>query len=76
MARSVMTTVDPDLGQKVGAELERNGVRVLTGQAISSISGGKLRFIEGANHFAYAADMILVAVGHALRPKLRLLLAF
>ena len=74
MARSVMTTVDPDLGQKVGAELERNGVRVLTGQAISSISAEDDRLrIEGANHFAYAADMILVAVG--ARPETEVALA-
>lgn len=64
MTASVMTTIDPDLGQKVGAELQRNGVRVLAGQAISSIVGDNdgLR-IEGSNNFAYSADMILVAVG-------------
>lgn len=31
MAPSVMTTIDPDLGQKVGMELERNGVRLALG---------------------------------------------
>jgi NADPH-dependent 2,4-dienoyl-CoA reductase/sulfur reductase-like enzyme len=64
MTCSVMTTVDPDLGQIVGVELQRNGVRVLTGQAISSIApdGERLR-IEGNNDFACTADMILVAVG-------------
>ena len=64
MTRSVMTTIDSDLGQLVGAELERNGVRVRAGQAISSITaeGEKLR-VEGSGNFAIAADMILVAVG-------------
>jgi NADPH-dependent 2,4-dienoyl-CoA reductase/sulfur reductase-like enzyme len=74
MTRSVMTTIDPDLGQKVGVELKRNGVRVLTGQAISSIAmdGERLR-IEGNNDFTCAADMILVAVG--ARPETGIALA-
>ena len=64
MAPSVMTTIDTDLGQKVGLELERNGVRLVMGQAVSSISefDGKLR-IDGANDFSCVADMILVAAG-------------
>lgn len=64
MASSILATVDPDLGQMVGAELQRNGVRVLTGQEISSIAadGDRLR-VEGGNDFAYTADMILVAAG-------------
>ncbi len=64
MAPSVMTTVDPDLGQLVGAELQRNGVRVVAGQAISSIErDGDLLRIEGPDNFACVADMVLVAVG-------------
>jgi hypothetical protein len=35
---SIMTTIDPDLGKMVGAELARNGVRIITNQAISSIA--------------------------------------
>lgn len=64
MASSVMTTVDPDLGEIVGVELQRNGVRVLAGQAITSIvqDGDALR-IEGPNDFTHSAEMILVAVG-------------
>lgn len=74
MAASVMTTVDLDLGQKVGAELERNGVRVLTNQPISSIEAdGEKLLIKGSNDFTYAADMILVAVG--ARPETKLALA-
>lgn len=74
MARSVMTTIDPDLGQRVGAELARNGVRALTGQAISSIAadGEKLR-INGNNDFTFPADMILVAAG--ARPETAIALA-
>ena len=64
MAPSVMTTIDPDLGLKVGHELQRNGVRVVTGQPISSISadGERLRIHDGPD-FSDVADMILVAVG-------------
>lgn len=64
MAPSVMTTLDPDLGRLVGAELQRNGVRVLTGQGISSIerNGESLR-INGQGGFTCIADMVLVAVG-------------
>jgi len=64
MAPSIMMTVDPDLGQVVGAELHRNGVRVLTGQEISSIKReGTALGVEGGKGFAIAADMILMAVG-------------
>ena len=74
MAPSVMTTIDPDLGKRVGAELERNGVRLAMGQSVSSISqiGERLR-IEGGDEFSCDADMILVAVG--ARPETKLALA-
>jgi NADPH-dependent 2,4-dienoyl-CoA reductase/sulfur reductase-like enzyme len=74
MAPSVMTTVDPDLGQLVGAELQRNGVRVVTGQAITSVTlnGGALS-IEGPGDFTCPADMILVAVG--ARPETEIAVA-
>ena len=73
MAPSVMTTVDPDLGKRVGAELERNGVRLAMGQSASSISqiGERLR-IEGGDEFSCDADMILVAVGAWPETKLAL----
>ena len=73
MTRSVMTTIDPDLGQLVGAELERNGV--LCGLVRRSRrlrrTARRLR-VEGGN-FAMAADMILVAVG--ARPEIEIALA-
>jgi len=64
MAPSVMITIDPDLGLKVGRELQRNGIRLLTGQPISSIAsdGERLR-IYGDHDLSDEADMILVAVG-------------
>ncbi len=74
MAASVMTTIDLDLGKKVGAELERNGVRLVMSQSVSSIAplNERLR-IEGADGFTCDADMILVAVG--ARPETKLALA-
>ena len=74
MAPAVMTNLDPDLGQRVGVELERNGVRLVMKQAVSSISqdGERLR-IEGDGGFRQIADMILVAVG--VRPETKLALA-
>ena len=71
MAPSVMTTIDADLGQKVGRELERNGVHLAMQQSVSSISqyGERLR-IEGGKDFSCIADMILVAVG--ARPETEL----
>jgi len=74
MAPAVMTNLDPDLGQRVGVELERNGVRLAMKQAVSSISqdGERLR-IEGDGGFCQIADMILVAVG--ARPETKLALA-
>lgn len=71
MAPSVMTTIDSDLGQKVGDELRRNGIHIAAGQAISSISrdGTGLR-LDGPNGFSLPTDMVLVAVG--ARPETRL----
>lgn len=64
MAQSVMTTIDPDLGKVVAAELRRRGVDVVTGQAISSIAQDKDRLVlNGPGNFRCAADMVLVAAG-------------
>lgn len=64
MAQSVLTTIDPDLGKVVAAELRRRGVDVVTGQAISSIAQDKDRLVlDGPGNFRCAADMVLVAAG-------------
>ncbi len=64
MAPSVLTTIDRDLGQLVGEELKRHGVRVVIGQAISSIAAdGKVLRLDGTNDFRCTIDMVLVAVG-------------
>lgn len=64
MAPSVMTTIDPDLGEMVGAELRKHGVDVVTRQAISSIAQeGDGLVLDGPGGFHCAADMVLVAAG-------------
>lgn len=71
MAPAAMTTIDPDLGAIVGAELEKNGIRLALGQSISRISkDGSGLLLEGNGGFTLQADMVLVAVG--ARPETEL----
>jgi pyruvate/2-oxoglutarate dehydrogenase complex dihydrolipoamide dehydrogenase (E3) component len=66
----VMTTVDPSLGELLGAELRTRGVEVHTRTAVEAIeqAGGRLsvRTARGA----FAADMVLVSVGAVPRTDL------
>ena len=65
MAPSVLTTFDPDLGRRVGAELEDHGVTVVCGTTVERIepaAGGGLRVI-GSPALDVTADAVLVAVG-------------
>ena len=70
---SVLTTVDPEFGEKVRNELEAHGVRIATGIAVTGIvrSDDKLT-ISGSNKFSAAGDMVLVAVGARPNSKLAL----
>lgn len=63
-APEVLTTLDPELGGLIRAELEANDVRVLTGQAVKRISqkGKELR-VHTASGETVAADLVLVAAG-------------
>lgn len=71
MAQSVMTTIDPDLGELVAAELRRHAVDVVTHQTISSIAqDGDGLVLDGPGNFRCAADMVLVAAG--AHPETRL----
>lgn len=64
LASSVMTTIDPELGKLVGAELVHHGVRVINGQAIASITrAGDRLVLAGPADFSHDADMVLVAAG-------------
>jgi NADPH-dependent 2,4-dienoyl-CoA reductase/sulfur reductase-like enzyme len=61
---SVLTTVDPDLGARVGAELGRHGVEVITETRIEGIKadGGALA-VRGSGGFARRVDLVLVVIG-------------
>jgi NADPH-dependent 2,4-dienoyl-CoA reductase/sulfur reductase-like enzyme len=63
-AATVLTTVDPSLGLRVGEELERHNVRVATGVGIQSIEAeGEKLVVRGTNGFRADADLVIVAVG-------------
>lgn len=64
----VLKTFDPDLAGLVQAELESNGVRVLTGRSPGGIEsrGGRLAVL-GAGGLEVSADLVLVAAG--VRPN-------
>ncbi len=63
-AETVLTTVDRPLGEKVAAELERHGVKVVTGVGIESIEAeGKSLTVQSTKGFSTKADLVLVAVG-------------
>ena len=75
----VLPTVDPSLGGLVRAELERNGIDVLTGTAVRRISrneqgkGGALRVsavTSGGETVERLADLVLVVTG--VRPQAEL----
>ena len=63
-SKTVLKTVDPSLGEQVGAVLEHNGVRVNTGVAVEAIKpeGTQLR-VSGSPAFHTIADLVLVSVG-------------
>ena len=68
---SVLTTVDPEFGRFVQAELERNRVVVNTGIAVEKIAKSEKRLtVRGTKGFSASADMVLVAVG--ARPETNL----
>ena len=64
MADQVMTTVDPDLAQKIEDELRSHDVAIALHTAIDRIEQGKgpLR-VHGQKDFSEEADLVLVVVG-------------
>ena len=63
-APEVLTTLDPELGALIRAELESAGVRVLTGKAVQRISqNGNELHVHTDTGETEAADMVLVAAG-------------
>ena len=68
---SVLTTLDPELGHLVQAELENQGVTVNSGIAVENIEeNGQNLNVIGSKGFAASADMVLVAV--SARPETKL----
>jgi NADPH-dependent 2,4-dienoyl-CoA reductase/sulfur reductase-like enzyme len=64
----VLMTLDPTLGNLVRSELERQGVNVFTGIAVTEIeSKHQTLLIKGRNGFEISSDMVLVATG--CRPR-------
>lgn len=61
---SVLMTLDPQLGELVHAELERHGVNVSTGTAVTEIAAKRgTLVVRGKNGFEFGSDMVLVATG-------------
>jgi NADPH-dependent 2,4-dienoyl-CoA reductase/sulfur reductase-like enzyme len=68
---SVLTTVDPEFGHLVQAELEQHGVVVNTGIVVEKIEKNERGLtVSGSKGFSVSADMVLVAVG--ARPETKL----
>jgi NADPH-dependent 2,4-dienoyl-CoA reductase/sulfur reductase-like enzyme len=61
---SVLSTVDPDLGARVGEELRRHGVDVITGTQVEGIEAdGDVLGVHGSGGFALRVDLVLVVIG-------------
>lgn len=70
-ADSVLTTVDPEFGQRIGETLKAHGVRVETGVTVAGIrQSGDRMAVMGSGGFSTPADMVLVAVGALPRNEL------
>jgi NADPH-dependent 2,4-dienoyl-CoA reductase/sulfur reductase-like enzyme/rhodanese-related sulfurtransferase len=65
----VMSNMDPDLSSRVAAELESNGVRVVTGLGVKAVLPSE-RKVELSDGSRLAADLVLFSVG--VRPELTL----
>jgi NADPH-dependent 2,4-dienoyl-CoA reductase/sulfur reductase-like enzyme len=63
-ASEVLTTLDPDLGARIRAELQSRGVRVVLGQAVERIAREQDALaVHTASGESAAADLVLVATG-------------
>ena len=61
--RSVLATVDPELGDAIGDELRRHKVEVKTNVEITGIESSNCLCVSGTNGFKQSADLVLVATG-------------
>ena len=63
-APAVMPTVDPELGQLLGQELRRHGLRVVNDVTVKAINQHHDRLVvAGEPDFTATADLVLVVVG-------------
>ena len=63
-APSVMTTLDPDLGEQVAAELGRHGVDVLTNTRVEAIEPhGDALVVHGSGGLKRHAALVLTVIG-------------
>lgn len=61
---SLLTTVDPDLGARIAAELSRHGVEVVTNTMVEAIATeGTSLWLKGTNRLDQLTDLVLVVVG-------------
>ena len=61
--RSVLATVDPELGDVIGDELRRHKVDVKTNVEVTGIESSSCLRVSGTNGFEQSADLVLVATG-------------
>jgi NADPH-dependent 2,4-dienoyl-CoA reductase/sulfur reductase-like enzyme/rhodanese-related sulfurtransferase len=66
---TLLAVMDPELGRRVGRELEENGVRVLTGVGVKAIHA-EAKTLELADGRTVPAELVLLSVG--VRPELAL----
>jgi NADPH-dependent 2,4-dienoyl-CoA reductase/sulfur reductase-like enzyme len=69
--KTVLKTVDAELGQRVGEELKQHGVQVITSVAVERIEQRETHLrVQGTQQFAQETDLVLIAVG--VRPATEL----
>ena len=61
--RSVLATVDPELGDVIGDELRRHKVDVKTNVEVIGIESSSCLRVSGTNGFEQSADLVLIATG-------------
>lgn len=61
--KSVLATVDPEIGDVIGEELLRHQVEVRTNVEVTDIASSKCLRLSGTNGFEQSADLVLVAAG-------------
>jgi NADPH-dependent 2,4-dienoyl-CoA reductase/sulfur reductase-like enzyme len=70
-APEVLTTLDPELGARIRAELRTKGVRVITGQSVQRVSCGENHLeVHMASGECENAHLVLVAAGAGASTKL------